>query len=136
MKETLFRSANLWTAPSTYLAALGIPYTEKVLISSARADASVALARTACALERHRLAHGAYPAELAELVPAYLAAVPRDVIDGQPLHYRRGAAGGFKLWSIGIDGQDDGGTPEKTQEANANGDWVWLQSAVYGLAGN
>jgi len=58
------------------------------------------------------------------------------VIDGQPLRYRRLGNDSFKLWSIGIDGQDDGGTPEKTQEANANGDWVWLQSAVYGLAGN
>ncbi len=43
--------------------------------------------RIACALERHRLAHGSFPASLDALVPDYLSALPRDVMNGQPLHF-------------------------------------------------
>ena len=125
--EAVFESADYWANLSTYLGLIAVPAVQKLQFHAARADASVALARTACALERHRLAHGSYPEALAELVPAYLPEVPRDVIDGQPLRYRRGADGSFKLWSIGMDGRDDNGTPAKTQEADTTGDWVWLQ---------
>lgn len=51
----------------------------------------------ACALERYRLAHGGYPVTLAELVPAFLAAVPDNVFTGQPIGYSRTPDGGFKL---------------------------------------
>lgn len=46
-------------------------------------DAAVA----GIALERFRLAHGTYPATLAELVPAYLTAIPLDPWDGKPIKY-------------------------------------------------
>jgi hypothetical protein len=128
-KEALFWSPSFWTAPSAYLAGLELPATDKVLISSARAEASLTLARTACALERHRLAHGVYPETLSPLVPACLPAVPCDIIDGQPLRYQRLADNRFKLWSVAMDGRDDDGTPVKSTEANGSGDWVWLQSA-------
>ena len=134
--KQLAEAAVRWTTPSIHLVGLVLPATEKLLVSAVRAEAFVTLARTACAMERHRLAHGGYPGDLAELVPAYLAAVPIDVIDGQPLHYRRGADGGFKLWSIGNDGHDDDGTPVKSKEADESGDWVWLQSPVSSAAGN
>ena len=41
------------------------------------------------ALRLHRLAAGEYPATLAELVPARMAAVPADPFDGRPFRYRR-----------------------------------------------
>lgn len=46
-------------------------------------DAAVA----GIALERYRRAHGTYPATLAELVPAYLPAIPLDPWDGKPIKY-------------------------------------------------
>lgn len=93
-------------------------------------QASVDQAVIACALERHRLAHGSYPATLAELVPDYLTAVPHDIMDGQPLRYRL-ADGKFTLYSIGVNGTDDGGQAAFKEIRDGRswqrdeGDWVW-----------
>jgi hypothetical protein len=73
-----------------------------------RAEALVKALRTAVAAERYRLAHGAWPGKLADLVPAYLDAVPLDPIDGAPLRYARHAEG-VTVYSVGLDGTDDGG---------------------------
>jgi hypothetical protein len=62
----------------------------------------------AVAAERYRLGHGDWPRALADLVPAYLPAVPLDPFDGQPLRYRR-TDGGAVVYSVGEDGRDDGG---------------------------
>lgn len=42
----------------------------------------------ACALERFRQDHGAYPETLDPLAPDYVARLPVDPIDGSPFHYR------------------------------------------------
>ncbi|MFN5945815.1 MAG: hypothetical protein ACK5ZG_08940 [Phycisphaerae bacterium] len=63
---------------------------------------------TAIALERYRLEHGGYPQRLDVLVPGYLNVIPMDAIDGQPLRYR-GERDTYTLWSIGLNGVDDGG---------------------------
>ena len=73
-----------------------------------------------CALERYRLVHGRYPDSLEQLVPDFVQKLPRDLIGGQPLKYRRTADGKFLLYSIGWNEKDDGGDPDKN-----NGDWVW-----------
>jgi hypothetical protein len=49
--------------------------------------ARFALARTAVAVERFRLKTGAYPAQLAELVPRHLRELPVDPFTGQPVEY-------------------------------------------------
>jgi hypothetical protein len=73
------------------------------------------------------------------LVPEFLAAVPMDLIDGQPLRYRLNADGSFVLYSVGENGKDDGGNPAlepnvkstSYQWQNANAlDWVWPQPAT------
>ena len=105
----------------------------------AQAQAQLDLARLAIALERYRLANGAYPETLAALAPRFLEKIPRDVINGQPLHYRRtddppsrgaGAAGGkFLLYSVGWNETDEGGQPGLGERGNfipAKGDWVWM----------
>jgi hypothetical protein len=66
------------------------------------------LARTALAIERFRLPTDELPAHLEELVPRYLAQVPLDPFDGQPVRYRRRPAG-YLLYSVGADGQDNDG---------------------------
>jgi hypothetical protein len=93
-------------------------------------QASVALARTAIALERYRLAHGEFPDSLDPLAPQFIAKLPSDVIGGQPLKYRRNPDGRFVLYSVGWNGTDDGGvqvfekgTSHKLDQTQ--GDWVW-----------
>ena len=95
-------------------------------------QSSLDLARVACALERHRLAHGDHPETLDALVPAFMASVPRDVINGQPLHYRRTADGKFRLYSVGWNERDDGGVPGVSPYGSVDwnqGDWVWPAAA-------
>ena len=92
---------------------------------------------TAIALKRHELRHGKPPATLDALVPEFLPSLPRDFMDGQPLRYRLNHGGSFLLYSVGDDGQDDGGNPlPKTTQRDDPGspwngrDWVWPQLAV------
>jgi hypothetical protein len=66
------------------------------------------MAATAIAIQRFRLQTGELPADLAALVPKYLSALPRDGMDGKTLRYRLPPEGGFVLYSVGLDGKDDG----------------------------
>ena len=95
-------------------------------------QASVNLARTAIALERYRLAQGAFPESLDALAPKFIAKLPHDVIGGQPLTYRREADGGFVLYSIGWNERADDAEPAFNQDGTVdlvNGDWVWRSAA-------
>jgi hypothetical protein len=94
---------------------------------------------TAIALKRYQLKHGNYPSELNALVPEFVASVPSDPVDGKPLRYRQNSNGTFVLYSIGINGVDDGGNP--AWKENLEGahfywlsrralDWVWPQPAT------
>lgn len=73
--------------------------------------------RTILAIEQHRIENGVLPESLESLVPEYIDAVPVDPLAKveQPLIYRvlaepdeRGV--GFVLYSLGLDGTDNGGT--------------------------
>ncbi len=107
---------------------------DKAAKKFASAQTYVNLARIACALERHRLAHGNYPETLNALVPQFIAQLPHDVINGEPLKYRRADDGQFVLYSVGWNETDDGGAVvmRKGKSANVNqdlGDWVWRYPA-------
>ena len=52
--------------------------------------------------------HKKLPATLADLVPAFLPAVPRDPFAGAPLRYQR-SGDLWRVWSVGINLVDDGG---------------------------
>jgi len=67
------------------------------------------LALTALGLARYRLARGNYPDRLDELVPDYLKTALSDPVDGQPFRYRREDPQFPRLYSIGLNGRDDGG---------------------------
>jgi len=98
----------------------------------AEIQATIDLARVACALERYRLAHGEYPESLDVLAPQLIEKIPHDIINGQPLHYRLEAGGRFILYSVGWNEEDDGGTVALTKSGNwdrVNGDWVWQYTA-------
>lgn len=89
------------------------------------------LARTALALERYQLAEGRYPDELEGLVPHYLLTVPEDPVNGEPLRYRSEPPNAFVLYSVGMDTQDDNGTPQPIAPRTGptrhttGWDWVW-----------
>lgn len=71
--------------------------------------ARLATASCGLAVERYRLAHGALPETLRDLVPRYIPDVPLDPFDGKPLRYKR-LERGYAVYSVGPDGNDDGGT--------------------------
>ena len=75
------------------------------------AETSRRIVITAIALKRFQLKHGNFPEKLSELTPEFLASVSLDPVDVQPLRYRLNADGTFTLYSIGLNGKDDGGDP-------------------------
>lgn len=88
------------------------------------------------ALELYRRRNGGYPASLDALVPTYLPAVPVDRIAGGPVRYKI-KNGKPAVYSVGIDGVDDGGVPQKDamgrpvdasywwpRRTDVHGDWI------------
>ncbi len=75
---------------------------------------------TALALELWRRDHGgAWPEELAPLVPQYLPALPMDQFTGEALGYRVRADGKVVVYGVGLDLDDDGGVePDETLITN------------------
>ncbi len=110
------------------LARITLPVFDGISHRSARLQTGLDEAVAACALERFFLDHQSYPARLDELVPGYLASLPTDVIDGAPLRYRPTPDGRYRIYSIGWNARDDGGTvawdtPRHLKDTS--GDWVW-----------
>ncbi|HZJ15138.1 MAG TPA: hypothetical protein VFD27_08825 [Chthoniobacteraceae bacterium] len=134
-----FLSESTALRPYNFLAVPMSSWQPDVSMRFIRTEAFVRLARTACALERYRLAHESYPDSLAPLAPQFIEAVPRDVIGGGELKYRRTDDGRFVLYSIGWNGRDDGGEivlwgsskapPENRGIDPKEGDWVWKYPA-------
>src|SRR5262249_8312988 len=87
---------------------LRVPKVCDCALRFAPTQVSVALARVAIALERHRLVHRDYPDTLAALSPQFIDRVPPDLINGQSLHYRREKDQRFILYSVGWNEADDG----------------------------
>jgi hypothetical protein len=80
-----------------------------LLARAAEAEARRRLIVTAIAIERFHLAQHCYPESLSKLVPEFVKSQPRDYMDGEPLRYRRTDDDRFVLYSVGLDGIDDGG---------------------------
>jgi hypothetical protein len=114
--------------PNTYVAAIVIPNYTRAIVTFAHSQTLANEAQVVCALERYRLAHNQYPESLEALIPLFMEKLPRDVIDGEPLHYRRQANGTFLLYSVGWNETDDGGQvalKKDGSEDREKGDWVW-----------
>ena len=106
-------------------------YTNGDTLAMRRDGALVALA-----LAAHRLEHGRWPETLAELTPAYLPSVPRDMHTGEPLRYRLTDDGPL-LYSVGPDRTDDRGVwaedHENIQRHDAsNAEPAWIDDDVRG----
>ena len=120
---------NLKMTPTTFLVKFGAPLYQSVELKNVRTQAYLDEVLTACALERFYQDHQAYPPNLQELVPAYLPRVPNDVIDGAPLRYQQTPAGRYRLWEVGWNGRDEGGTVIWNKDGkrleDRQGDWIW-----------
>jgi hypothetical protein len=87
-----------------------MPALGKATISFAEDRARATAATTACAAVRFHRDTGAWPTQPQDLVPTYLPTIPEDPWSGTPV--RMGGTGdGFRIWSVGEDGTDDGGDP-------------------------
>ena len=123
-------------SPFAWLIRKEAPHIGRIAVVIGSSEHTFILVRTVVALERYRFHHGDYPGTLAELVPAWMPAMPHDVIDGQPLRYQRTENGRYRLYSIGQNGVDDGGTPPNPTPgynpwtSAKDGDWCWLWPAV------
>ncbi len=86
---------------------------------AAEAEAQRRMTIAALALERYCGKYGLYPETLQVLAPEFLKSVPVDFMTGQPLHYQVTDNGNFLLYSVGLDGADNGGkvqTPPTQEE--------------------
>lgn len=107
----------------------------RTILRAVEVETEKNMAITAIALKRYGLKHGKPATALTDLVPEFLAAVPIDRMDGKPLRYHLNADGSFKLYSVGLNGADDGGdpTPEKPLKNFGNiwqgKDAVWPAAA-------
>jgi hypothetical protein len=114
-------------APGTFLVSIALPNyiraTQSTALNQTKANEAVA----ACALERYRLVHGRHPETLEMLIPDFLKKLPRDIINGQPLHYRVIDQGHFLLYSVGWNEIDDHGVVSDKGGGLDQGDWVWQQ---------
>jgi hypothetical protein len=82
--------------------------------------AEVFILQIACLLEDYREENGRYPDSL-----DILSDVPLDPYGGGPFHYQL-KDGGYILYSISANLQDDGGVPPTTpSKSNKEGDIVW-----------
>ena len=102
----------------------------KFIPRTVRMEADRALVITAIALKRYQLRHDQYPANLESLVPEFCSALPVDWMDGKPIKYHRNKDGRFTLYSVGEDGEDNGGDlslPEGSKRRDLWGrrDYVW-----------
>ena len=116
--------------PYGFLAAMATPNFIRALQTLARIQTQIDQLEVACALERHRLAHGSYPEKLELLAPAYLNRVPGDLFADGTLQYTRDGQGQYRLWSVGWNEKDDGGSVVMTRGTTPTvdlkqGDWVW-----------
>ena len=120
MNSKRFRQKNVTQAdkaiesinPSTafhFLVRLLLPELGKYAERTAYVQNAANMARMAIALERYRLAHGGFPESLDALAPQFMEKIPHEIINGQPLHYRRSDDGQFVLYSVGWNETDDGG---------------------------
>jgi hypothetical protein len=111
------------------LAVLLLPAVINAAQKPALAQDEINMTLVACGLERYRLAHGNFPADLNALAPEFVTKLPHDTIKGQTFRYT--ASGDrFKLYSVGWNETDDGGAIVKNKGSSGTqnekeGDWVW-----------
>jgi hypothetical protein len=65
-------------------------------------------------VERYRLRADRWPASVEDLKPDLLKVIPLDPFDGKPIRFAK-TADGVVIYSVGMDGSDDGGNIDRTR---------------------
>ena len=92
------------------LAGMLLPALDKAQSKAVRSQVEITLTQTSIDLERYYLRQGHYPERLENLVPGWRDSVPVDPMTQEPLFYKSLSQGmGFELYSVGLNGEDDGG---------------------------
>lgn len=106
-----------WPNPRRMLGAIAIPHVGNISRTAAETLFHRRCLIIACALEKHRLRHGTFPASL-DAVKDDLKLFPLDdpARPGKLPGYRL-EQNGYLLWSTGPDAKDDGGVKDD--------DWLW-----------
>ena len=99
-------------AAATIMIQLLFPAMDAALTAQDRANTRIELTRLAAALAVYRAEQGQYPAKLDDLVPSVLDKLPVDLYNAKPFVYKR-IDPGYLLYSIGENGQDDGGSNQQ-----------------------
>jgi hypothetical protein len=90
------------------LISLLMPAARKVQNAHDRIEQVQRNLHVAFALAAYHQDHLRYPVALDDLAPRYLSAVPGDLFSGKALIYRPSAKG-YLLYSVGVNGEDEGG---------------------------
>ncbi len=97
-----------------------LPTLRRVANTVDRGSMQFELDKLAFALAAYRADQGSYPAKLADLKPKYVAEIPKDIFNDGELHYRQEGTGCL-LYSVGVNGQDDGAKTRNDRKADE--DW-------------
>lgn len=108
---------SLMWSPRRVLATVALPNVGNLYAGAAETLFHRRCLIIACALEKHRLRHGAYPAHLDEVAGELKPFPVADPARPPQLPGYRLEQGGYVLWSAGPDAKDDAGTSGK--------DWLW-----------
>ena len=111
---------------SDILLSLTLPAVSAAFSSEDRTSTQLELTRLAAALAVYRAEQGAYPEQLAELVPGVLSKLPVDLYSEKSFLYERKDDGGFLLYSVFENGIDDGG--DSMSGEVVDGEWVKVPS--------
>ncbi len=106
-----------------FMTKIGTPALSKVYKINLRVRSGIDRIITVLGIERYRLAEKKLPETLEDLVPAYLPEVYVDPFDGRPLKYRQDDPG-YRVWSVGEDGIDNGGQERDSNDRQKPGDDV------------
>jgi len=106
------------------------PVTDSIFHSQARALARQRAAEVLLAATRQRLASGTLPESIDTLVPDRLAVVPLDPYSSKDPMRMRVAGDEMVVWSVGPDGEDDGGPHQEGVESDTDSDDVGLRMPV------
>lgn len=101
-----------------------------------QAETERSLVLCAIALKRYAVRYGHLPETLDALVPEFLTAIPTDYMNNTKIKYRLNPDGSYTLYSVGVDGVDNGGDTTRTPGVKAGGtiwarrDCVWPAPAL------
>jgi hypothetical protein len=88
-----------------------MPALDRTGVEDARHRARLDTCLLGVALKLFKAKRGAYPDQLAQLMPECLAKLPDDPFSGQPYRYVK-KGDGFVVYSLGSNRQDDGGVED------------------------